>query len=97
MYMEQPQSEQDKRYERAKKRVAELRGFYGHLIVYIVVITLLFFIDLATGGNWWFYWPALGWGIGITLHGASVGLGGKFGAKWEEKKTREIMEKGEEK
>lgn len=30
------------KYQRAKKRVAEIRGFYNHLAIYIVVIAALF-------------------------------------------------------
>jgi hypothetical protein len=30
------------KYQRAKKKVAEIRGFYNHLAIYIVVIAALF-------------------------------------------------------
>jgi len=32
----------------------------------------LFAIDWLTGGGWWFYWPMLGWGVGLAIHGMSV-------------------------
>ncbi|MGI9552379.1 MAG: 2TM domain-containing protein [Aurantibacter sp.] len=32
------------KYQKAKKRVARIRGFYNHLAVYIVVITALFIL-----------------------------------------------------
>ncbi len=29
---------------------------------------MLLFMDLAAGGGLWFYWPLMGWGIGIAVH-----------------------------
>jgi fatty acid desaturase len=86
--------ESDERYRRAKRRVNVLKGFYIHFATYIGVIALLFFIDFLTGGGWWFYWPLLGWGIGIIAHAFTVfGIAGFLGSEWEEKKTRELMNK----
>lgn len=51
-----------------KKRKRYLRRFYSHLTTYTLMITFLFIIDVITGPGWWFYWPMLGWGIGITFH-----------------------------
>ncbi|MCI0513202.1 2TM domain-containing protein, partial [candidate division KSB1 bacterium] len=43
---------------------------------------------------WWFYWPLLGWGIGVLSHGIAIfGLGGYLGKDWEDRKIKEIMEK----
>ncbi|MGI9653442.1 2TM domain-containing protein [Chryseobacterium sp. RLHN22] len=78
-------------YERAKKRVKEIKGFYGNLISYCVVIPFLVVLNLITSPkNLWFYWPMLGWGIGVASHGLSVFA---IGINWEEKKIREILEK----
>jgi len=82
-------------YDAAKKRVRQLRGFYVHLIVYVLVNAPLVGINLATSpGALWFYWPLLGWGIGIVAHAASVfGTGRFLGKEWEERKIKELMEK----
>ena len=49
-------------------------------------------INLLSGGQWWFYWPLLGWGVGLGVHALNVFvLGGRFGQDWEERKTQEIM------
>jgi hypothetical protein len=32
------------------------------------MITFLFFINVFSGGNWWFQWAMFGWGIGIAFH-----------------------------
>lgn len=84
----------DERYRRAKRRVGVLKGFYIHLATYIGVIVLLLAIDFLTGGGWWFYWPLLGWGIGIIAHAFTVfGIAGLLGSEWEEKKLKDLMNK----
>ena len=40
-----------------------------HLFAYIAVVLLLTFVNLTvTPKVWWFYWVALGWGVGVGLH-----------------------------
>ena len=70
--------------ERAKKKVDAKIGFYIHLTVYVGVNLLLLIINLATlpeprkgfFQDFWFYWPLLGWGIGIVFHALGVYLTG---------------------
>ena len=88
--------EKDTNFQRAKKRVEALRGFYIHLIVYVVINMGLFLLNILTSPDvLWFYWPLFGWGIAIVVHGISVfwGFNPPLGTDWEEKKIREIMEK----
>lgn len=76
-------------YERAVKRVKELKSFYGNLISYCIVIPFLIIINvLVSPKHLWFYWPMLGWGIGILAHGMNTFA---IGRNWEEKKIQEIM------
>lgn len=84
-------------YERAKKRVEEVRGLYVHLAIYAVVISGLFLINAVSRGDdgtWWFYWPAIGWGIGIGAHvvGVLTGTGSRLD-RWEERKVREMVDR----
>ncbi len=85
------------RVARAREQVAARRSFYTHLFTYIVVNLGLFLINLFTRrghGTWWFYWPLLGWGIGLASHAFSVfGAYGLFGPDWEEKQVKKILEK----
>ena len=83
------------RYERARKRVEEMRGFYAHLLTYVLVNLGLFVLNLVTSpGSFWFYWPLLGWGIGLLAHALSVFGPQRFwGSAWEERKIKELMEK----
>lgn len=77
-------------YERAKDRVQKLKGFYGNLISYCCVIPILVIINLNTSSFQWFWFPMLGWGMGLTFHALET-FG--YGKSWEEKKIREILEK----
>lgn len=77
-------------YERAKDRVHKLKGFYGNLISYCCVIPILIIINLSTSSFQWFWFPMLGWGMGLTFHALET-FG--YGKNWEEKKIREILEK----
>ena len=66
-----------RKYKKAieKKAAAERNGFRGHLISYIVVNGMLFFINMFTGGSFpWFLFPLGGWGIGLVSHMNSVRL-----------------------
>ncbi|MFC1711518.1 2TM domain-containing protein [Patescibacteria group bacterium] len=80
----------NEKLERARKQVAELKKFYTHLVIYLVVMILLFVIDYQDKGNWWVYYPAIGWGIVVVIQGASIGI---FNSGWEDKKVKELMEK----
>lgn len=78
-------------YKNAKKRVKEIKDFYANLITYCTVIPFLIIINLITSPkNIWFYWPMLGWGFGVAIHGLSVF---SIGKNWEEKKIKEILNK----
>ncbi len=87
------------RYFKAKKRVEEIKGFYGNLIAYVVVNLGLLAINLLTSPNHlWFYWPMIGWGVGVFFHGMKVFNYMPFlGKDWEEQKIKEFMDKEKEK
>ena len=83
------------KYNKAKKRIKELKEFYSHLASYLVVIPFLIFINLYfSPKHIWFYWPMLGWGIGLFFHALGVfNIFPFFGKDWDDKKIKEIMEK----
>jgi len=85
---------EDRKYQKALRRVRRIKGFYAHLASYILVNLLLFLINIMTSPDvLWFYWPLFGWGIGIVMHGLFVfGFGLWLGQEWEEKKIEEIMD-----
>ena len=56
------------RYDGASRQAQALKGWYSHLTLYLGVMLLLVLIDLFNGGSWWFFWPLLGWGVGVGVH-----------------------------
>src|SRR5919112_4781633 len=93
---------EQQRYERAHARVQVIKGFYIHALAFAVINIALLAINVLAGGVWWFYWPLMGWGIGLGVHALAVfgfGGGGAWGRGWEERKVREMMgeERGREK
>ncbi|MBA3595705.1 MAG: 2TM domain-containing protein [Pseudomonadota bacterium] len=65
---------QDKDLDRvARKRAAAKMGWYIHASVYIIVNLLLAVLS-AMSDRHWAVFPALGWGIGLLIHGAVVFL-----------------------
>ena len=87
--------EEQARYENARNRAQALRRFYEHLILFAIVNLGLFLIDFFTSpGSYWFYWVTLGWGIALAIHAYRVFFANRvLTDEWEEKKTREYMEK----
>lgn len=83
------------RYEEARRRARSLRGFYTHLMVYMLVNAALVVMNLVTSpGRWWFGWATIGWGIGLAAHGLSVLVfRGWLGADWEQRKIREYLDR----
>ena len=86
---------EEERYYKARKKVEEIKGFYGNLTSYIVVHIGLMVLNLVTSPEYlWFFWPLLGWGIGVAIHGMVVFNYMPFlGKDWEEQKIKEFMDK----
>lgn len=84
----------DKRYEKAKEKVEAIKGFYGNLTAYCLVIPFLMWLNWRTTSFPWVIFPILGWGFGLLMHGMEAyGYNPLFGKRWEEKKIKELMEK----
>ncbi len=89
----------EREYEEDEEAVIEyvrdLKGFYSHLITYILVIGGLFALNFITSpGHIWAKWAAFGWGIGIISHGLNVfEVFNFFGPKWEKKQIEKRLGK----
>ena len=80
------------RLAHARRRVAALKGFYVHLVVFALVLMGLLLVNSATGGPWWVLWVFLGWGLGVCAHGLAVaGLRSRTIAAWEERKLQDYL------
>lgn len=89
--------DEHERYEKARERVQEIKGFYIHALVYLIVNAGLFILNMILSPDeWWFYWSLLGWGVGLGAHWLSIfGSNFIFGADWEEKKIQKILKNEE--
>ncbi len=85
-------------FERAQKRVKEIKGFYSHLTTYCLVIPFIIFVNLKFMPNFhWFWFSTLGWGFGLFFHWLGI-FGFQFlglGKDWEERKIKEFLNQKE--
>ncbi|SCY09442.1 2TM domain-containing protein [Nonlabens sp. Hel1_33_55] len=93
------QESYQERYTRAKARVEELKAFYNHVIIYLIINSGLAALNYYSN-EWsfpWFLFPLLGWGIGLLSHAAGVFRLNPFtGKDWENRKLQELMENEED-
>ena len=89
----------DDSYVRARKHVEELKGFYYSLISYCLVIPFLIFVNYKTYWHFqWFWFPMLGWGLGLSIQAFRVFVSNKFlGGSWEKRKIEQFMREEEKK
>jgi hypothetical protein len=93
--MEQSTYNENTAYYSAKKQVEKIKEFYGSLISYCLIIPFLIFINLTySRGYHWFWFPMLGWGLGLVMKGFKV-FG--YSSNWEERKIQEILRKQDNK
>lgn len=94
------------KYDRALKKMKDIKGFYSHLVIYVVINLLLMLahlgvfthgfvgIDIASKS---FFMTPFFWGIGLFFHGLHVFRHKfRFFKDWEERKIKQYMEKDEE-
>lgn len=81
--------------EQAIIYVRDIKGFYTHLITYAIVIVGLFALNLMTSSDYlWAIWPALGWGIGVSIHGINVfEVFNLFGPDWEKRQIEKRLKR----
>ena len=84
-----------KKYDRAKKHVEELKGFYIHFTIYLIMFPVFIFLNIKSEAGFpWAAFPIIGWGAGVSGHAMEVFNYNPFlGKNWEEKKIRELMDK----
>ncbi|WP_164721414.1 2TM domain-containing protein [Maribacter sp. MJ134] len=91
------------RLDKARLRVAKLKGFYTHLTIYLVINTALVLIKLIgnsyygeafIGPLWHFSTFAtwIFWGIGLFFHGLKVFSNSSvFVKNWEQRQIEKYM------
>ncbi len=82
---------QNTAYIRARKRVEELKAFYGNLIAYCCVIPILVYVNLTFMPKFqWFWFSLVGWGFGLSLHAFKTFA---YNSNWEQRKIKQILNK----
>lgn len=97
--MERLKTQEEIQMDRVVKRVKVLKGFYKHLLIYIIFNVVLLgmnyyemkpgeiFFKFSTFSTLFF------WGIGVAFHAFNVfGKNIFLGDNWEERKINEYME-----
>jgi hypothetical protein len=86
-------TDQDTIERQARRRAGAKMGWYIHAGVYIAVNLLLAAVSAMSGRNWAIF-PALGWGLGLAIHGIVVfiatGAGG-FHERLIERERRQLQ------
>jgi hypothetical protein len=81
----------------ARRRAAAKMGWYIHASVYVAVNAMLALIS-ALDGRYWAVYPALGWGLGLAIHGAVVyfvtGGGGLYQRLIQQERERLSLQRG---
>lgn len=73
--------------QRALESLEAKADFRGHLTIYLLVMLLLTGIWAFTSGFSGFFWPIfpmMGWGLGVAIHGVSLG--------WDKDPTEEEID-----
>ncbi len=81
------ESKSDFTEQKVIEHVQDIKGFYTHLAIYVCVLFIFLIINLIDSpAEFWVYLPAMGWGIGILIHGLSVfEVFSLLGPDWERK------------
>ncbi|MEP2057957.1 2TM domain-containing protein [Maribacter litoralis] len=105
--MELNEFEQSDKLIRAQKKVKELKGFYIHLLVYVLVNLFLMTITITaimSAGesftealfNIGTFSTPFFWGIGLAFHAAKVfGFNPFFSKDWEQRQISKYVEQEE--
>ncbi len=87
--------DKEEAYLRAKKKLDKLRGFYMHLLWYLIINSVLLVVNYShIGWNFGTFSTPFFWGIGLFFH--FIGVFGPnlfFGKQWEDKKIQELLDK----
>lgn len=105
--MEVEDKNKNSKLRRARRKVAELKGFYTHLMVYLAINTMIMLIKIVgtayygetfMGPIWHFstYGTWLFWGIGLAFHALKVFSPiPTLGKDWEKRRIQRYIEKEE--
>lgn len=96
---------EDARRERALKRVSQLKKFYSHLSVYIIINLIIFsikayYLDFFNNGDIgnWLQWHIIStpliWGIFLLVH--AIKVFSPFPRNWEKRQIQKYIDREEQ-
>jgi hypothetical protein len=92
-FQENAMTDPDQQLERRARRRAGMKmAWYLHAAVYVLVNSVLAVISASSNGHWAIF-PALGWGLGLAIHGIVVFIatgGGGLQARMVERERRKL-------
>lgn len=71
MHYDTPSPSESHIDRQARRRAGAKLGWYLHASIYIAVNIFLAILSSRSGHNWAVF-PALGWGLGLAIHGGVV-------------------------
>ncbi len=77
----------------ARKRAKAKVGWFLHAVIYLAVNAALLGLSVWQGRNWSVF-PALGWGLGLLVHGIAVwftGVGSALRERLVERERKALM------
>lgn len=83
----------------ARRRAGAKMGWYIHALVYVCVNIGLVLLSVIQGRGWAVY-PAMGWGLGLLIHGLvvfSLGTSGGFYSRLLAKERQSLVGQGQDK
>ncbi len=81
------------KYERAKEHVENLKGFYIHFTIYLLMVPFFIFLNVRSTDFPWAIFPIFGWGFGVAGHAMETfNYNPILGKDWEERKMKQFME-----
>lgn len=86
---------QQEAFLKALKRVQEIKGFYNHLIIFIVINLLILAAALYFNKDMIFFFvvSVCGWGIGLFSHAMKTfDWNPLTGKDWEQRKIQEFLD-----
>jgi transcriptional regulator with XRE-family HTH domain len=83
----------DTQEKEAFEYVRKLRGFYLHLLRYLLIILGLLIVNLIVAPHrMWVFWVMGGWGLGLLMHAARVFQPLSFlGPHWERRQVEKRL------
>ncbi|ARN76842.1 hypothetical protein BST97_01855 [Nonlabens spongiae] len=87
---------QEEIYKKAKERIHQLRAFYTHFTVFLVIAipSLIIGWILSKAVFHSFLIGYAGWGLGVLIHAiVTFEIFNFWGKDWEDRKLKEIIQK----